>query len=50
MLMPLAFLIRDSTFYKRVLLRAGAALIAVLAVYWMFARALPLGDLGTFSP
>ncbi len=41
--MPAAFLIRDSIFYRRALLQAGAALIAVVAAYWMFTRALPLG-------
>ena len=41
-LMPAAFLIRASTFYRRILLPGGAALIGILAVYWMLARALPI--------
>ena len=41
-LMPAVFLIRASTFYRRILLPGGAALIGVLAVYWMLARALPI--------
>ena len=41
-LMPAAFLIRASTFYRRILLPGGAALIGVLAIYWMLARALPI--------
>ncbi len=40
-LMPAAFLIRASIFYRRVLLPTGAALIGVLAMYWMLERALP---------
>jgi hypothetical protein len=40
-LMPAAFLIRASIFYRRVLLPTGAALICVLAMYWMLVRALP---------
>jgi hypothetical protein len=41
-LMPAAFLVRASIFYSRVLLPTGAALICVLAMYWMLVRALPV--------
>jgi hypothetical protein len=41
-LMPAAFLIRASFFYRRILLPAAATLIGVLAVYWMLVRALPI--------
>ncbi len=41
MLMPAAFLIRDSTFYRRILLPTCSAVIGVLAIYWILTRALP---------
>lgn len=40
-LMPLAFLIRASPFYRHRLLPASAALISGLAIYWILTRALP---------
>jgi hypothetical protein len=41
MLMPAAFLIRDSTFYRHILLPTCSAVIGVLAIYWILTRALP---------
>lgn len=43
LLMPAAFLVRATTFYRRVLLPAGASAIGMLAIYWLLTRSLSTG-------
>ena len=40
-LMPLSYLLRDTVFYRRLLLPTGATLIGFLALYWIGLRAFP---------
>jgi hypothetical protein len=41
LLMPITFLIRQTVFYRRLVLPAGATAISGLAVYWIATRAFP---------
>jgi hypothetical protein len=41
LLMPVTFLIRQTVFYRRLVLPAGATAISCLAVYWIATRAFP---------
>jgi hypothetical protein len=41
LLMPVTFLIRQTAFYRRLVLPAGATAISCLAVYWIATRAFP---------
>jgi hypothetical protein len=36
--LPIAFFLRDTFFYKRIVLFGGSALIAVLALIWLTER------------
>jgi hypothetical protein len=40
--LPLAFLVRDTLFYRRILVAGGSALIAVIATVWLVERSLDL--------
>lgn len=41
LLMPVTYLVRETVFYRRLMLPAGAAVISCLAVYWIALRAFP---------
>jgi hypothetical protein len=40
--LPLAFLVRDTAFYRRTLVAGGSALIAIVATVWLVERSLDL--------
>ncbi|MFL6576667.1 MAG: HupE/UreJ family protein [Povalibacter sp.] len=42
LLMPITFWIRETLFYRRLLLPAGASCVCILAAYWIVTRALVL--------
>ena len=48
--MPAAFLIRATAFYRRIALPAGAAAIGCLATYWAVTRAFPVMVVSTGLP
>jgi hypothetical protein len=41
-LMPVTYVIRETLFYRRLLLPAGASCIGLLAAYWLVTRAFPV--------
>jgi hypothetical protein len=44
--LPLAFLMRDTTFYRWAVLRLGSALIAVIGLIWLIERVFEVTILG----
>ncbi|MEO7916921.1 MAG: HupE/UreJ family protein, partial [Dokdonella sp.] len=48
-LLPLAFLMRGSTFYRRIVLMPGSLLIALLALIWLVERLFDMRILPTFG-